>query len=101
MTNGNSKFNIEALKTLGLIIGLLVIIAQGLMSSGSKDALNERVARLEECVMSLRPLPQEDTTDLYGVILAATAQAAKADGKDDAVAGAADHLLDDLLGYHR
>ena len=63
MTNGNSKFNLEALKTLGLIIGLLIIIAQGLMSSGttrrSGDEVKERVARLEECVMSLRPLPQE------------------------------------------
>ena len=38
MTNGNNKFNLEALKTLGLIIGLLIIIAQGLMSSGSTKA---------------------------------------------------------------
>lgn len=59
MTNGNSKFNIEALKTLGLIIGLLIIIAQGLMSNNRGDEVKERVARLEECVMSLRPLPQE------------------------------------------
>ena len=62
MTNGNSKFNLEALKTLGLIIGLLIIIAQGLMSSGSTksgDEVKERVARLEECIWSLRPLPQE------------------------------------------
>ncbi len=62
MTNGNNKFNVEALKTLGLIIGLLIIIAQGLMSSGSTksgDEVKERVARLEECIWSLRPLPQE------------------------------------------
>ena len=61
MTNGNSKFNLEALKTLGLIIGLLVIIAQGILSGsgGGSDQVKERVARLEECVMSLRPLPQE------------------------------------------
>ena len=38
MTNGNSKFNIEALKTLGLIIGLLIIIAQGLMSAAAGEA---------------------------------------------------------------
>ena len=59
MTNGNSRFNIEALKTLGLIIGLLIIIAQGLLSNSRGDDIKERVARLEECVMSLRPLPQE------------------------------------------
>ena len=61
MTNGNNKFNIEALKTLGLIVGLLVIIAQGILSGsgGGSDRVKERVARLEECVMSLRPLPQE------------------------------------------
>ncbi len=67
MANGNSRFNIEALKTIGLIIALLTIIAQGLLSgSGGSAKLEEKVnaqaqqiARLEECVLSLRPLPAQ------------------------------------------
>ena len=62
MTNGNSKFNLEALKTLGLIIGLLIIIAQGLMSSGStrERRRGQGAGRSARGVrLSLRPLPQE------------------------------------------
>ncbi|MEN6560876.1 MAG: hypothetical protein ABFD52_08895 [Acidobacteriota bacterium] len=67
MTNGNSKFNVEALKTIGLIVALLTIIAQGLFSGGAGkskleekiNAQGEKIARLEECVLSLRPLPAQ------------------------------------------
>ena len=66
MTNGNGKFNREVLKTLGLVVMALTIVVQSIVKSeGSSKLADEvksqavQIARLEECILSLRPLPQE------------------------------------------
>lgn len=73
MIDGNSRFNKEVLKTLGLVVMALTIVVQSFLKSDGNSKLadevkanrttiqtySERIARLEECIIALRPLPQE------------------------------------------
>lgn len=66
MADGNGRFNKEILKTLGLVVMALTIVVQSfLKSDGSSKLADEvksqavQIARLEECIIALRPLPQE------------------------------------------
>jgi len=56
--NGGRSWLAKGLLQVILILAALAYVAVKEMSPGS-NAQNERIARLEECIMTLRPLPTE------------------------------------------
>ena len=58
--NGNGKnWLTKGLLQVILILAAIAYIAVKEMSPGNTNKENERIARLEECIITLRPLPNE------------------------------------------